>query len=403
MRIRYFADVRFPLERANGVQTMATCDALARRGHRVHLVVRPDSQTPARDPWTYYGVIRVEGFRIEAVPVPAALATRRAAYLAHALRLAVGTDDADVIYTRDLGLAAVLLRLPRACRRPVVYESHGYAPAVSHALPAMLSGSATPSSAKARRLARREARVWRAADGYVTITAGLRDELAARFGSRDRVIVAADGTRVPASCPPLGERAGRPAVVGYAGHLYPWKGPDVLLAALQQLADVRGLVVGGLEGEPDAARVRALADQLVPGRVTFAGQVEPGRVADLLRQADVLVIPNPPGPVSSAYTSPLKLFEYMASGRPIVASDLPALREVLTDGEHALLAVPGDPAALAAAIRRVLDDRGLAARLAARAFEAVQAYSWDRRAERVEALLELVSGAWAGPVPRRCA
>jgi glycosyltransferase involved in cell wall biosynthesis len=403
VRIRYFADVRFPLERANGVQTMATCDALARRGHAVHLVVRPDSHTPPRDPWSYYGLARVPGFVIEAVPVPAGPTARRAAYLAHALRLTVGADDADVIFTRDLGLAATILRIPRSCRPPVVYESHGYAPSVSGALPAMLAGAAGPSTAKARRLARREARVWRTADGYVTITAGLCDELAERFGSRERVIVAPDGAHLPAACPPPRNAAGGPPVVGYAGHLYPWKGPDVLLAALQELPGVQGLIVGGLDGEADAARVRALADRLVPGRVTFTGQVEPGRVAACLQDADVLVIPNPPGPVSATYTSPLKLFEYMASGRPVVASDLPSLREVLTDGEHALLAAPGDAAALAAAVRRVLDDRALAARLAARAFEAVQAYSWDRRAERVEGLLKTVCGPESAPATRRLA
>ena len=56
MRILYFADIRFPLERANGIQTMETCHALAGRGHEVHLVVRPDTHTPARDPFAYYGL-----------------------------------------------------------------------------------------------------------------------------------------------------------------------------------------------------------------------------------------------------------------------------------------------------------------------------------------------------------
>ena len=78
MRIRYFADIRFPLERANGVQTMETCHALARRGHEVCLVVRPDSATPPRDPWAYYGLPPVPALTIEHVRVPAlAAATAR--------------------------------------------------------------------------------------------------------------------------------------------------------------------------------------------------------------------------------------------------------------------------------------------------------------------------------------
>ena len=59
MRILYLADIRFPLERANGIQTMETCHALAARGHNVSLAVRPDSHQPARDPFAFYGLSRV--------------------------------------------------------------------------------------------------------------------------------------------------------------------------------------------------------------------------------------------------------------------------------------------------------------------------------------------------------
>jgi glycosyltransferase involved in cell wall biosynthesis len=257
----------------------------------------------------------------------------------------------------------------------------------------MLSNVAAPTSAKRRRLEARERRVWALADGYITITAALARELEERFGPRPRLAVVPDGARVP----DVSETGLRPdatggRVVGYAGHLYPWKGPDVLMAALERLPAVRALIVGGLAGEPDLERVRALADRVAPGRVEFAGQVDPPRVAPLLRRADVLALPNTPGRVSAAYTSPLKLFEYMASGRPIVASDLPALREVLRPSANAVLVEPGDAAALAAGLARVLGDAALAARLAAQAREDVREWTWDRRAERVDALIESVAG-----------
>jgi glycosyltransferase involved in cell wall biosynthesis len=102
----------------------------------------------------------------------------------------------------------------------------------------------------------------------------------------------------------------------------------------------------------------------------------------------VLALPNPSSAISTLFTSPLKLFEYMAAGRPIVASDLPAIREVLHHDVDALLVAAGDPAALAAGIERVLADPGLARRLAEAALSAVPAYSWDRRAERLEALFD---------------
>lgn len=405
MRIRYFADIRFPLERANGVQTMETCHALAARGHDVHLVVRPDSRVPARDPFAYYGLPPAVPLHVEAVACFAHPEARRAAYLAHALRLGVGAGDVDVIYTRDLAVAAMFARCHPRLRPPLVYESHGYAPAVSADLPTRLADGAAPSGRKQRRLERRERLVWQRAEGYVTITGGLRDELTARFGAREHVVVAADGARVPPEQPPLPDHRGRRPVIGYAGHLYPWKGLDVLMEALHRMPDALGLVIGGLAGERDLVRVRALADTLAPGRVTFVGQLDPPAVAGRLTEADVLVIPNPPSRISAAYTSPLKLFEYMASGRPIVASDLPALREVLTDGEHAVLAEAGNAEALAVALRRVLGDPDLARRIAGRAFDAVRDYSWARRAERLEPLLQTVCQARATrtAAPRRLA
>ncbi|MEW5983554.1 MAG: glycosyltransferase family 4 protein [Acidobacteriota bacterium] len=385
MRILVLADIRFPLERANGVQTIETCHALARRGHDVRLVVRPDTFRPPRDPLTYYGLPPVASLRIEAPSLPATPAWRRPAYLLRIVRRSATAAEADVIVTRDLTIARVLLALRAVVRVPVVYESHGYAPVVSAEMPSLVSTATAPTRTKLARLARRERYVWRHAAGYVTITEGLRLELESRFGPRSSVAVVPDGARVPANATVAREMS-TPPVVGYAGHLYPWKGLDVFLLALARLEAIRGLVIGGLAGEPDLDRVRTMAEKLAPGRVTFAGAVPPGEVAPLLRAADVLMLPNPATRISSSYTSPLKLFEYMASGRPIVASDLPALREVLRDGQNALLVEPGNPSRFADAILRIVRDAALARRLASAALAEVTNFTWDRRADRLERL-----------------
>jgi glycosyltransferase involved in cell wall biosynthesis len=176
-------------------------------------------------------------------------------------------------------------------------------------------------------------------------------------------------------------------IVAYAGHLYAWKGVEILLEALALVPGVRGLIVGGHEAEPDLDRVRALAERLrIAARVTFTGLVAPARVPDLLRSATILALPNPASAISNRFTSPLKLFEYMAAGRAIVASDLPSVREILHDGVDALLVAPGDANALAGAIRRLVAEPALAEQLGRRAAEAAPGYSWGRRAERLEAL-----------------
>jgi glycosyltransferase involved in cell wall biosynthesis len=90
--------------------------------------------------------------------------------------------------------------------------------------------------------------------------------------------------------------------------------------------------------------------------------------------------------MTESHTSPLKAFEALAAARPIVASSLPSSREFLRDGENALLVPPGDPAALAAALRRLLADPALAERLARAAWESSPAFSWETRAGALRAL-----------------
>ena len=85
----------------------------------------------------------------------------------------------------------------------------------------------------------------------------------------------------------------------------------------------------------------------------------------------------------SAYTSPLKLFEYMAAGRPVVSSDLPVLREVLTDERNALLYPSRDPAALAAAVRHARRTARWRGQLTEQALQDVRHYAWEARAQRI--------------------
>lgn len=392
MRVLYFADIRFPLERANGIQTMETCYALAERGHTVHLVVKPDTHAPARDPFAFYGLTPSKVLIVERANAPAGAGTvARIGYLSFAFGRAFGKARADVIMTRDLGVASALLRLPASVRAPLVYESHGYAPEVSAALPELVATATAPSASKLKRLAAREAQVWQQAEGYVTITQGLADRLTEMFGARQQLAVVPDGVRVAAVAPARERALPGEGVVAYAGHLYAWKGVDVLLRALALVPEAKGLIVGGHDKEPDLARVKALAQELGVGdRVTFTGLVEPSKVADHLAHAMILVLPNPASAISTSYTSPLKLFEYMAANRAIVASDLPSIREVVRHNEQALLVEPGNAEALAGAIKKLIDDRALATKLAHAAYAEAPNYTWGRRAEKLEGLFTAV-------------
>jgi glycosyltransferase involved in cell wall biosynthesis len=396
VRILYLADIRFPLERANGIQSMETCYALADRGHTIRLLVRPDTEQPARDPFEFYGLAPHARIRIQRTSVFGSPMVRRMAYLAQALGT-VGSarlgGSADVVITRDLGVASMVLGLPGVLRPPLVYESHGFAPVFAETMPEMLSGGSAASSAKLDRLLRRETRVWRGAEGYVTITEGLAVDLAARLGPRNRISTVPDGVRLAPDRRFVPPRPSPSPIVAYAGHLYPWKGVDLLLKALASLPGVRAVIVGGHPAEHDRGRLESLSTTLgIEDRVQFTGFVHRRDVVPILERADVLVMPHTATPVSERYASPLKLFEYMAMGKPIVASDLSAVREVLSDSDTACLVKAGDPAALASGIARVLEHPDLAERIARRAFDAAVSFTWARRAERLDALLDSVVG-----------
>ncbi len=390
MNVLVLADTRFPIERANGVQTMATCHALAERGHHVTLVVRADTAHPARDPFAFYGLPPNPRLEIEAITTLTNVRARRAAFLFGAARIALARRG-DVVFTRDLGCASMLLQLPRGRRPRVLYESHGVSVVVAREMPRLLGKpETTPSADKLRRLERREARVWKDADAYVTITRLLAADLESKYGPRQRVFVVPDGAaggQTPAA-PPLNKVPTARPVAAYAGHLYPWKGVDVFIRAVGLAPAVDGLVIGGHPDESDRVRVDALITELkLGGRVTLTGLVPPAQVRSTLDASDILVLPNTTSSISERYTSPLKLFEYLTLGRPIVASDLPAIREILTDRRTALLVRPDDPQALADALTRLAGEPALARSLGEAAARLAPDYTWARRAERLEAAL----------------
>jgi glycosyltransferase involved in cell wall biosynthesis len=386
------ADVRFPLERANGVQIVKTAAALARAGARPTLLVRRSDPRPTAEILALYGERPDPWLTVRRAFVfhrPGRFAVPRAVFLARATAAAcAATARGAAVFTRDLQLADLLLRLGR---RPLLYEAHAVESLMYGERARLYGNDERPDPAKARRLAGREARVWRDADGLVTTTAGIRDSLAEAYGARGHVRVVPNGCDVPEGpCP--APSAEHPPRVVYAGQLYPWKGVDLLVEAMAAVPGARLVVLGGLSGEPDLGRIRARVAGLgLSERAELPGSVPQAQVAGELRRAAVIVVPFLRSRMTERHTSPLKAFEAMAAGRPIVISDLPSTREVLRHEETALLVPPGDADALADAIRRLLADAALARRLAGAAFVEARRYSWDTRARAILSLIREVA------------
>src|SRR5205085_7555964 len=168
----------------------------------------------------------------------------------------------------------------------------------------------------------------------------------------------------------------------YAGRVNAQKGLDAVLTLADLRPDALFLLVGS-EGE-GAVEVEARSRP----NVRIVPWQEPAELPHWLDAADVLLIPPSQAPLEQFRNCvlPLKLFAYLAAGRPILAPAAPDTAELLQDGENALLVPPGDPVAAAAALDR-LRDPGLAARLGAAAYTRSGELTWDRRAEKIEAFL----------------
>lgn len=232
-------------------------------------------------------------------------------------------------------------------------------------------------------------RFFRDVDGVVCITNLLKEYLVDEFSIKEeRVFVAPDGVDLTQYGSmrrnearshldiPDGED-----VVMYTGHLYGGKGAHVLAESASRI-DAEVYIVGG---HPEDTRI--LRDTFGDiDNLTITGFVEPAQITIYQQAADVLVAPYTEE--SRQYISPLKLFEYMAAGKPIVASQLPVLEEVLIDGKNSILVEPDSTKELTEAINRLLNDKELSKRLSQAVQENVHRYTWETRAENVLGFME---------------
>jgi glycosyltransferase involved in cell wall biosynthesis len=248
------------------------------------------------------------------------------------------------------------------------------------------------------RLARQvEEHILRSATLVCAVTGVLRDMLVEMGVAQERVLVTQNGVELERFVDTPAARASARAslglepaglVLGFVGYYRDWHRLDLVLEALRApaLGGARLVLVG--EGPARADLERRAHELDVATRVTFAKPRPHAEIPALLPAFDVALVP-----AINAYASPLKLFEYMAAGRAVVAPDQPNLREVLVPEEEALLVPSGAPEPLCAALVRLARDPGLRARLgaAARAKVVAQDLTWIGNARRVIAAVEALT------------
>ena len=388
------ANVRVPSERAHVLQIMQMAAGFSTIFQRVRMVypVRANTELMkrVRNAFDYYSV--KESFGLVGLPCidPVKrvtldwpwLASGPAPRVAHFIQiltftfaalLFVARLPACVVYSRDLLVITILNLFSTGRGRLFVFEVH-----------------TLPRSNFARKL-----HLWsaRRADAIVAISDHLRDWYVEMGFDPKSILTARDGVDFDAysSLPAKSlarERLGLDfdsTMAVYTGHFFTWKGVDTLVDAARHLPEHwRIVLVGGIE--PDLSRIRGLA--LADDRIRVVSHLPVHDAALYLAAADVAVLPNSSkAEISAKYTSPLKLFEYLASGTPVVASDVPAVREIVRNHHSALLVRPDNPAALAVGIERVAMDERLRNKLTLNAREVAREYSWKSRAALVKAFL----------------
>jgi len=384
MNIAYFSKTRLPSKAANSVQSMEMCAAFVELSHSVTFFVISESDEENRpDKQVIFAAYDLAPtFDLEFINIPRSRGSRvlyiwSVVWAVFRIRRALKKRSFDLVYSRDV-LAALI---GASLGTPSVFEAH---------FPAWFG--------------RLEAVFFRFLlqhkkfKGLVCITDALKSAYLSRYGPRLKgaVVVAPDAARKPREDQSPATLRGSPDAlkIGYVGHLYRGKGMEIIAALGEEMSGSEFHVIGGTSHDLNFWKKRA------PSNVFFYGFVDRSRIGGYFKAIDVCLLPNQLHVETSgamqaervsniaSFTSPLKMFEYMAYAKAIVASDLPVLREILTNTTEAILVPLDDIGAWRAAIEFFSDPdrREKFGQRARNAF--LKNYTWQHRAQKILMAIE---------------
>lgn len=352
-----------PSTRAQSIQLVNTAWAWAGRGHPTTLLVDPPGTgaVPTEEALSYYGLGPMPGLALHPLARGGTLASVQQRWRWSRWMAAQG--GRGLVIARNKRYAAELLeRYPG--RFTLVWEIHEV-------------DSQQASAEERERLRALEARVLAGAAAVVANAPGTLELLRETHPVSVPSIVLHNATQPGRVRHPEGAGEG----VGYVGSVRAYKG----LATLADAARLTSLPITLVGADPEAEATRELVARS-GGRLRIEPPLPPARVPDRLARFSVLVLPLSPGLFGERLTSPLKLWDYLVSGRPVVAADLPSVTRAAPGALSTY--PPEDPAALARALERAHNDCELRRRLLA----AAPLRTWEQRAEELEAFLGEVLG-----------
>ncbi len=375
-KILYIANARMPTEKAHGIQIAKMCEAFANSGREVTLLLPKRKNNIHTDIFDYYNIPKTFGvkkiFCWDVIKLDKVFG-RFAFYLqslSFALSVFIYTKkhnhEYDFVYTRDLLPIFFLSK-----KRRMVFEAHNF--------PKIKSKIYTKLLLKVYKI--------------IVITEPLKQKFLDKNKNAE-IFVAPDAVdinkfsikKTKEGCRKELNLPLEKKLILYTGHLYKWKGAHTLLEASNFFKDEILVFVGGTDKDiasfTQKIKTRRFENVLVLGHKKYE------TIPEYMCAADVLVLPNSgESKISKQYTSPMKLFEYMAANRPIVASDLPSIREIL-DEKNSVLVEPDNPEALAIGIKIALVGGKSIEDIVEEASKKVKAYTWDKRVENILKFLD---------------
>ena len=234
-------------------------------------------------------------------------------------------------------------------------------------------------------------RVFCAADALIAVSHEIASYLSAYPAARGRIHVIPNGVnpaRFPENLQATLATSEGAFIVGFVGSMKPWHGLPLLIEAFKKhhtaAPDSRLLIVG--DGKAMMELQASLKDTAIARSIILTGSVSSEEIPGLLASMSVAVAPYPP--LSNFYFSPLKVYEYMAAARPVIASRIGSLSELIQHEVNGLLCPPGDIDAMAAAILQLKNNPALGQHLGAAARKTVLAsHTWDEVARRTLSLV----------------
>ncbi len=370
MKVACISASRVPSTTANSMQVMKACQALTQLGHEVQLFLpRLSHQLINTDLTSFYGLN--SKFPIEWLSSRSSL--HRYDFAFQAVRKARQLkSDICYVWFFQAGIFSLLAHLP------VIIELHGPP-----------EGSFGPSLFRLFQRLPGKKRL-------LAITRALASQLHERFkvdlGDQQTLQISPNGVDLeryaglpePAAAR---ETLGLPSTltVGYTGHLYPGRGMALLVELARCFPAINFLWVGGRQEDVNIWRKRLIDENI--SNITLTGFVENSALPLYQAAADILLMPyentiaGSGGGNSSSYASPMKMFEYMASRRPIISSDLQVIREVLNPSNAALCPAQ-DIEAWSQALGILICEADKRQSLADQAWQDIQQYSWLERARK---------------------